>query len=154
MAGIKHLKPNPNSRYKQGYFDKYNPKKYFGPKPIIYRSSLELRFMQKMELNAGVEKWSSEHIVVPYLMKEKINGKFVTKKHNYHTDFTVIMKDGTKYLVEVKPEALTPINESQIFRNPVLYKNASKWKAAIAWSNIHGYKFRVINEKHLKTKVF
>ncbi len=154
---IKHLKPvqkSKRSRYLQGYFDKYNPVKYFGPRPIIYRSSLELAFMRKCEANSSVEKWSSEEIVIPYTMQEKVNGKFVTKRHNYHTDFSVIMKNGLKYVIEVKPEGLTPLNESQIKTNPAIYKNACKWKSAILWCKANGYIFKVINEKHLKTKVF
>ena len=151
---IKSLKPNPNSRYKQGYFDKYNPLKYFGPRPIIYRSSLELAFMRKCEANASVEKWSSEEVVVPYTMQEKINGKFVTKRHNYHLDFSVIMKNGTKYIIEVKPRSLTPLNESQIHQNPTIYKNACKWRAALIWAKMNNYQFKIINEDHLKTKIF
>ena len=147
MANIKNLKPNKKSRYKQGYFN--GAKKYFGPEPIIYRSSLEYRFMVNLELNSKVEKWSSEEIVVPYKMKERVKGRFVEKRHNYHTDFSVIMKDGTKFLIEIKPSTLTPLNESQIKRNPAMYKNACKWKAAIKWSKLNNYKFRVITEKNL-----
>lgn len=151
---IKNLKPNLNSRYKQGYFDKYNPAKYFGPRPIIYRSSLELLFMRKCEFNPLVEKWSSEQIVIPYTMKEKIKGKFVECRHNYNTDFTVFLKDGSKFVIEVKPSQLSPMNESQIHRNPVMYKNACKWRAAIGWCKQNGYVFKVVTELHLKNKVF
>ena len=129
-------------------------KKYFGPQPIIYRSSLEYKFMINLEVNPKVEKWSSEHIVIPYTMQEKVNGKFVKARHNYHTDFTVILVDGTKYIIEIKPAAFTPMNESQIHRNPIVYKNACKWRAAIAWSKANGYIFKVLNEKHLQTRVF
>jgi hypothetical protein len=149
---IKNLKPNPNSKYKQGYFK--GAKKYFGPEPIIYRSSLEYTFMVKLELNPRVEKWSSEQIVIPYTMKEKINGKFVVVRKNYNTDFTVFLKDGTKYIIEIKPRAFTPLNESQIHRNPVIYKNSCKWRSAILWSKQNGYIFKVLNEEHLKTKIF
>lgn len=152
MSNIKNLKPNINSKYKQGYFE--NARKYFGELPIIYRSSLELIFMQKLEFNSLVEKWSSEQIIIPYTMKEKINGKFITKRHNYHTDFTVILKNGNRYIVEIKPKALSPLNESQIHRNPVIYKNACKWRAAIEWCKLNNYQFKVITEEHLKTKVF
>ncbi len=151
---IKNLRPNPNSRYKQGYFDSYNPKKYFGPRPIIYRSSFELRFMIKMELNENVLQWSSEQIVIPYMMKEKINGKFVDVRHNYHSDFTVILKNGEKYIIEVKPSQFTPLRESQIKRSPVMYKNACKWKAALEWSKLNNYQFKVVTEENLKTRIF
>ncbi len=149
---IKQLKPNPNSRFKQGYFQ--GAKKYFGPEPIIYRSSLEYKFMVKMEMSPSVEKWSSEQIIIPYVMKEKVAGKFVTKRHNYHTDFSVFLKNGKKYIVEVKPRAQTPLNESQIRTNPVMYKNGCKWRAAMLWCTANNYQFKIINEEHLKTKIF
>lgn len=148
---IKNLPPNKNSKYTQGYYT--NAKKYFGPEPIIYRSSLEYDFIILLESNPKVLKWSSEQIKIPYTLKEKIKGKFVTVRHNYNTDFTVITEK-VKYIIEIKPEALTPLNEAQIHRNPVMYKNACKWKAAIAWAKLNGYVFKVINEKHLKTKIF
>lgn len=149
---IKNLKPSKTSKYKQGYYK--GAKKYFGPEPIIYRSSLEYRLMVKLELNSLVDKWSSEQIVIPYMMKEKIAGKLVDVRHNYHTDFTIILKNGTKFIAEVKPSSLVPLNEAQIRRNKDIYKNACKWKAAMAWAKNNGYIFKVITEKTLEQKVF
>lgn len=154
MANIKNLKPNINSRFEQGYFDKYKPAKYTGPRPIIYRSSYEKRFMITCELNTNVKKWSSEQIVIPYLMKTKVKGKWIEKRHNYHTDFTVWTMDGLVYVIEVKPDNQSPKNKQDIMRNPVLYKNYCKWKAAISWCKKHGYIFKIVTEKHLKTKIF
>lgn len=154
MFDIKSQKLNGNSRYTQGYFDKYNPRKYVGKTPIIYRSSYELAFMRKMEANSLVEKWSSETVVIPYMMRERVNGKMVEKRHNYFIDFTVWLKDGRKFIVEVKPMSYVPINEAQIFRNPDMYKNACKWKAAIGWAKQNDYQFLIITEKHLQTKIF
>lgn len=145
-------KGSPN--YRSGDFLVYNPKKYFGDLPIKYRSSYELLFMHKIEANSNVLRWSSENVVIPYLMKEKIDGKFVDVRHNYITDFTVILQDGTKFICEVKPLAFTPLNEAQIRNSPVHYKNAQKWKYAMRWCTMNGYKFKIINESHLKTKVF
>lgn len=154
---IKSLKPQRNSKYFQGYFQKKDgsaPDKYFGKLPIIYRSSLEYIFMQKLEMNPNVEKWGSESFAIPYTMREKVGNKWVIKTHKYYIDFIVIMKSGAKYIVEIKPEALTPLNESQIKKDPVMYKNACKWKHAIAWCEQNGYKFLVLNEKHLKGRIF
>ena len=150
--GIKQLAPNKNSKYKQGYFK--GAKKYFGPEPIIYRSSLEYRFMLSLELNTQVEKWSSEQIVIPYMMLEKIKGKVVQVRHNYNTDFTVIMKDGKKIIVEIKPSELVPLKESEIRRTKVNYKNSCKWKYAITWCKQNGYIFKIITEQHLNGKIF
>lgn len=154
MYNIKEQRLNPNSRYKQGYFDKYNPAKYRGKRPIVYRSSYELAFMQKMEANNLVKEWSSETVVIPYKMKVRKNGKWVEERHNYFMDFTVILKDGRKFICEVKPASQVPLNESAIFRTPENYRNACKWKAAIAWAETNGYKFIIVTEQHLKTKIF
>lgn len=153
---IKNLKPQANSRFKTGYFDKYNPLKYRGDRPIIYRSGWELQFMRLCEFNPEVLEWSSESIVIPYTMKElcKKTGKFVEKRHNYHADFVVVLKNGDKILIEIKPLSQSPKTESSIQRDPVHYKNARKWKAALNWCKLNNYKFRVINETHLKTKIF
>ncbi|MCK9416604.1 hypothetical protein M0Q97_08115 [Candidatus Dojkabacteria bacterium] len=149
---IKNLAPS--GPYKHGDFSKYNPKKYFGELPILYRSGLELIFMRKMESNPEVEKWSSEDIKIPYIQREKIKGKFVDVRHTYNTDFTVIMKTGIKYVIEIKATAFVPLNETQIQRNPTMRKNAFKWRAAIAWCKANDYIFRVITEKDLEKKTF
>ena len=152
MSNIKGLKPNPNSKYKQGYF--HGATKYIGPEPVIYRSLLEYRFMVQCELNTNILKWSSENIQIPYYMNEKnAQGKFVPVKHIYNIDFTLWMKNGAVYVVEIKPSSLTPLNEAQIKRNPIMYKNACKWKAAILWCKQRGYIFKVITEKDLKKSI-
>jgi hypothetical protein len=110
--------------------------------------------MQKIEMNDNVEKWSSENIAIPYTLMEKINGKFQPKRHTYFVDFTVFLKNGKKYVIEIKPFGLIPLNESDIHRDPVKYKNACKWKAAINWCKLNNYEFLVVNENHLKGKIF
>lgn len=151
---IKNFNPQKNSKFLQGFFDKYNPVKYYGERPIIYRSSWELKFMRLCEFNPEVEKWTSEGIKIPYIMRELVKGKYVEKRHNYYPDFLVYLKNGKKILIEVKPLNQSPKSETQIIRDPVHYKNARKWKAALAWAKLNGYEFRVINETHLKTKIF
>src|SRR5690606_14805415 len=95
----------PSGKTKHGDFAKHKPKKYFGTLPIIYRSSYELAFMRQLEFNPNVAKWSSENIVIPYIQKEIVNNKLVSKRHNYYMDFQVFMTNGKKYLCEVKPLA-------------------------------------------------
>ena len=151
---IRSLKPSTNSRYKQGYFDEHNPLKYKGPRPIIYRSSYELTFMKKLEYSNKVESWSSEDVVIPYFLEEKINGKIVKVRHRYVTDFTVILKNKQKIIVEVKPLSKSPRSLIQAKRDPEIYKNLKKWQAAIAWCKSNNYEFRVVTEIDLKTKIF
>ena len=149
-------KTNTGKGIKKGTFDSFNPKKYVGERPIIYRSSWELKFMRLCEFNPEIIEWSSESVVIPYTLRElsKITNKFVESRHNYHPDFVVKLKNGDKILIEIKPLCQSPITEQDIQRNPVHYKNARKWKAALIWCKLNNYKFRVINELHLKTKIF
>lgn len=140
-----------NNHYKQGKFeDKFKPKKYCGTFPIIYRSGWEYKYMISLELNENVEKWSSEDIVIPYFMSEKIEGKVVQKKHDYHTDFTVWMKSGQVYVIEVKPKSQSPRYKNQIKSDPVAYKNYCKWKAALEFCKQKGFIFKVITEEYIK----
>ena len=150
---IKNLRPG-STRYKSGDFAKYKPKKYFGKTPIWYRSGWEFKIMIKMELNENVEKWSSEQIKIPYVMKERINNKIIISQHTYNTDFTVILKDGRKFILEVKPKSQAPLNENHILRDPVKRKNYFKWKAALDFAKLNGYIFKVVTEDQLKTKIF
>lgn len=146
----KHRRGKKGYNFYQGHFeDKFEPKKYYGERPIIYRSKLEYRYMINLESNPEVEKWTSEMIVIPYTMTEKIDGKVVTKKHNYHTDFTVHMKSGKIYVVEIKPMAKSPRTKNQIKSDPEIRKNAYKWKAAIEWCKNNGMEFKVITDEHL-----
>lgn len=139
--------------YKQGYFeDHYIPQKYYGERPIIYRSELELKYMISLERNPNVERWSSEKIVIPYYMDEKINGKVVRKKHDYFTDFVVHMKSGNIYVVEVKPSTQCPRYVNQIQTNPIIRKNACKWQAALDWCKKNGMIFKVVTEKEILPK--
>jgi hypothetical protein len=143
---------NPKTtKFKQGYFEKhFKPKKYYGERPIIYRSSLELKYMISLERNPKVEKWSSEKIVIPYLMQEKVDGKVVAKKHRYFTDFIVHMTNDDIFVIEIKPLSQCPRKKNQIKTDLTAYKNACKWKAALDWCKQKGYIFKVITEEYIK----
>ena len=70
-------KTNTGKGIKKGTFDSFNPKKYVGERPIIYRSSWELKFMRLCEFNPEIIEWSSESVVIPYTLRElsKITNK-------------------------------------------------------------------------------
>ena len=145
---IKQLRPNPKSKFKQGYFK--GAKKYFGPLPIIYRSSYEYKFILRLETNPNVIKWSSENIQIPYFLSERQkDGTIKQVQHIYNIDYTVYTKDGKRYIIEVKPLSLVPLNESQIRRNPTIYKNYMKWCAAVKWAKEHNFEFKVVTERDL-----
>lgn len=141
------------AHFTQGHLeDHIKPSKYYGEYPIIYRSGLELKFMIKLERDPSVEKWTSEKIVIPYYIKEKVDGKVVLRKHEYFTDFTVHFKNGNIYVVEVKPLAQCPRNVKDIQSSPTMYKNACKWKAAIEYCKANKMTFKVITEKDIMNK--
>lgn len=137
-----------NSRYKDGDFREIcTPKKYIGNSPkIIYRSSYELEFMKKLEMNPTVASWNCERVKIPY--KIMINGELKTK--TYIMDFVVISKSGKRYLCEVKPLQLVPQNNKAIKKNKDIYMNACKFKYAIMWCKRNNYTFVIITEKELK----
>lgn len=158
MSIMKLKVPQKNTK-SLGKFDDYNPRKYNGERPIIYRSSWELKFMRIVEFNPAVKSWTSESVCIPYMLQEKCKktGKIITKRHNYFPDFTVILHDGTKFLVEVKPKNQCPMPKmgmEKIKRSPTLYKNLMKWNSAIEFCKLNGYRFIVVTEDHLKTKIF
>jgi hypothetical protein len=136
--------PSSKSKYTQGIYPHENTKKFFGQLPIVFRSSLELAFINRLEQDDNVAGWSSEHIIIPYIINKEV--------HKYHTDFTVILKDKRKYLIEIKPLSFVPLNESAIRRSPEMYKNACKWKAALEWAKQNGYIFKVVTEDGVKAQ--
>ena len=83
---IKHLKPRKNGRYHQGVIDPKHTKKYYSDKmnePIIYRSGLELQFIQYCENNPTIAKWASEPIEIKYFNRLK------NKEARYYPDYII-----------------------------------------------------------------
>lgn len=133
-------------KFAQGRFEMKNPDKYVGTKTPLARSSWEFVFMRTLDEHAGVEKWASESIQIPYRCP-------LTGKHTiYVPDFFVVYvdKNGTKHaeVVEVKPLSQThleSVGKSQ-YNQQQYVKNMAKWEAANAWCKQKGIKFRVVNE--------
>ena len=138
----------------KGRFRPNNPHKYDGnPVNIIYRSRLELRYMQYLDTNSGVIKWSSEETIVPYYDP-------VTRKYcRYFPDFVVTTKAGT-HMVEVKPykETSPPTGtmhqdgrkNRRLLKEQLTYAtNQAKWEAAKEYCADRNWKFQIITEKDL-----
>ena len=141
---IKNLKPQRQSRYKQGYINPASCKIIFSSlsrTAIIYRSSYELKFIMWLENCDKVKGWASECIKIPYLY---IDGK----THTYYPDYFVEMMDGTKMVVEIKPHNQTqkPVNEN-CWAMREYAKNMCKWKATMEFCKNKGYQFKVLTEK-------
>lgn len=144
------------SKFKQGFYNPTNPKKYIDDvKNIIYRSSWEYKFMLWCDNNPGVLKWSSESIIVPY--------EFLGKKHRYFPDFYIEVKDKDnnikKYLIEIKPQkdavfkkpkTITEKNKKRVVEQALtVSKNQAKWEAAREFCRINNMEFMVLTENEL-----
>ena len=156
---IKQLKPRIGGRTKQGYYDVSRSVKYYGPRPCIYRSSWEWKFMLWCERMEHVVSWSSEPFTIPYLCLE--TGK--TREYNIY--FIVHTDKQEKQLIEVKP--LKEVNDAEQFgkmlkliidpvakkrytmANKVAAKNWSKWTHARKLCTDKGWRFMIVTERFL-----
>lgn len=139
---IKHMKPNKKGRYQQGAIHPGNCHKLYESqqnKPVIYRSSYELKFIQWCEMSPRVLQWGNECIKIPYMLGKEC--------HSYYPDFVLTMDNGEKWVVEIKPKAQTqkPLSNNTYAQEQWL-KNMAKWKAAIAFCDQHGLKFKIFTE--------
>jgi len=136
----------------KGKYQPKNPKKYKGDYTnITYRSSWELRVFNYMDRNPDVIAWSSEEIVIPY--RSPIDGRY----HRYFPDVYMKTKNGTEYLLEIKPfhETQPPKKKSRVtkkYLNEVKTWgiNSAKWEAAHEYCADRKWKFQLITENELK----
>lgn len=137
------------------YKSKYRPKnktKYLGNiDRVICRSSWERALAKWADRNKAVIKWGMEYIVIPYF--DKGNGR----RRRYFTDFYFEFSDGTKMIIEVKPEKETkpprkPKRKTRRYLEEVkkYATNTSKWQAAEDWCADRGIQFHKWTEHHLK----
>lgn len=142
---IKHLKPNKNGPYKQGYIDPKTCKKYIKQlqhEPIIYRSSLELKFINYCENCESITTWGSEVFGIEYFDPRSNNVR------HYYPDYIVMNSKGKKLLVEIKPYQFTlkpKLMES--YAGSTWITNMLKWQAAKKWANDNGWEFIIVTEK-------
>lgn len=140
--------------YGNTYSGKYKirkPEKYVGdPDNVTYRSLWERACFVWAERNPDVVRWSSEEVIVPYYDEAS------KKQRRYFIDLRLEMKDGSKLLVEVKPNKQTKPpkrgkNKIRFIEEGLTYvTNQCKWEAAHAWAAQRGMKFVIWDEKILK----
>jgi len=143
---IKHMKPRKNGFYKQGIVDPKSCSKYADScksDPIIYRSGLELQFIQYCENNSNIVKWASEPIKIPYY------SRLDQKECNYYPDYILENKKGNKVIVEVKPynQTIKPDMTDTAWLKEQWIKNIDKWTAAKKFAEDHDMKFIIVTEK-------
>lgn len=132
-------------------FTPKNSNKYVGSFPIVSRSSWELFFMKKLDLDPRVVRWASESLAIPYI--SPVDGK----KHKYYPDFIVefqTSKGIVKEVIELKPmkECLPGTAKkpkAKAYQDMVYLKNQAKWEAAKVLCEDNGFNFRVLTEKEL-----
>ena len=142
-------------KYHQGNWTPKYPEKYEGNvSQIFYRSSWELKFMNWVDGNSNVIKWSSEETIVPY------RSPVDNKPHRYFLDFKIKVKNSKgeikTYLVEIKPDAQcrppkAPSRQTKRYLTEcaTFMVNQAKWEAANRWAIDRGWEFIVLTEKHL-----
>ncbi len=124
------------------------PEKYAGDvTKVRYLSLWERQTFIWMESNSNIVKWCSEELILPY--KCGTDGRM----HRYYTDLMFETKNGDIYVIEIKPhkQTLPPIKGKRktkryINETMAYIKNISKWKAARAYCEQHGFKFEIWDE--------
>jgi hypothetical protein len=100
-------------------------------KNIHYRSSWELGWYQYLENRENQEKvksYQAEPMAIPYVFKGAI--------HRYHPDILIEYVDGTKELLEIRPDRMRS--------DP---KSLAKFEAARKWCSEHERTvFRVVGQ--------
>lgn len=138
MKDIKNIKPNKKSGYIQGYYTPINPTKYKGQYPIIYRSSIEKKFMIQCDTDPRIIEWMSETFSINYY-------NILDKKwHAYWPDFLVKIKGSNGFPVTYVVEAKS---DKQLVK-PVRPKN-NNTKALAKY--VEAYKTYVTNVCKIET---
>jgi hypothetical protein len=128
-----------------------NPSKYIGDSTnIVCRSSWERHFARWADTHPEVIKWFSEEMCVEYWSPVD------QKPHRYFPDFGMVLANGSRYVVEIKPkyQCLPPVagkKRTKTYLNECMtYEvNQSKWKAAKSFFEKQGIKFVVLTEEDL-----
>lgn len=145
-------------KYYQGKFKPINPSKYKGDYTnIMYRSSWELKLMNRLDTHPDVIWWKSEELIIPY--RSPVDGKV----HRYFPDFVVHLKNTQgipeTIMIEVKPESQTkppkkPEKITKRYINEVFTWgiNSEKWKMAEEYCKDRGWRFEIFTEKELNIR--
>jgi hypothetical protein len=141
------------SKFARGKYVVKHPEKYVGTKSPTYRSSWEWTFMNFCDNNKSVLKWASEAIQIPY--RDPLTGRQTV----YVPDFFIQYADKKNRiiteLIEIKPASQTILERvgKNKYNQAQFVKNQAKWKAANAWCQQQGLKFRILNENDIFSQV-
>lgn len=143
----------------KGFFKCQHPEKYKGdPTQIIYRSQWEFKVMMQLDHDPQVVEWASEENPIAYTSPVDA---YTGRVHRYFPDFFVKKRDGTTYIIEVKPaeqclppkkpkKSDTAKRQKQFLKESMTYAvNQAKWQAAEKYCARKGWNFIVITEKEI-----
>lgn len=138
--------------YKGAFLHFTNPGKYVGDiRSVTYRSLWERAMMKWCDTCPAIKRWSSETVAVSYYDPVK------NRERTYYIDFFLELADGKEILVEVKPakqaeapKAPTRRTQKYLYECMTWETNTAKWSAAKMFADMHGMKFEVWTEHHLK----
>ena len=106
--------------------------------------------MKWCDRNRNIIELGSEEFFIPYV------SPLDNKPHRYYPDFYMKLKDGKRYVIEVKPkrQCVPPIKgkkqKKTFIREVAEYaKNQAKWKAAKSFCEVRQLTFKVVTEKEL-----
>jgi hypothetical protein len=140
---------------RQSQYKPINPNKYAGNLlTIVARSNLERSVFKFLDTNSSVKRWSSEEVVVKYWSPVD------DRERRYFIDLYVELIDGTKLLVEIKPQSqtsppsppkkATPQNIERFRGEQATWiTNRCKWKAAEDYAFSIGARFVVWTESSM-----
>ena len=143
-------------KFIQGQYSPKNIEKYKGNiNKITYRSSWERAVMVWLDMNPAVLEWSSESLSIQYWNPTK------NRPANYFPDFYAKIKNKSglveKFIMEVKPSKETKPPEfkprarakTKLYESNTWIVNQEKWRAAIKFCALHGFKFKLLTEHTL-----
>jgi hypothetical protein len=139
------------SKFKKGIYNPKNVEKYIGNSSPTFRSSYELKFFEMCDISPKIKKWGSETFAIPYI------SPFDNRKHLYYIDNFILMENGEKYLVEIKPyrQTIPPKESKRKKETTILHEkyyyglNMAKWEAAKAFAKTKNWQFIILTEKEL-----
>lgn len=99
-----------------------------------FRSGWEQKYMIFLDAHADVASWSYEKLIIEY-----ISNKSTGKIRKYYPDFYVELKNGTKFVVEIKQKR--KLDSANVKK---------KSEAAKLWCHHHGMTFLMLTEIELK----
>ena len=140
------------TKYFQGLFKPINPQKYKGnPTRICFRSSYEYKLLSYLDKHPDIVWYSSEELSIPY------RSPLDKRLKRYYPDILCKSKNEI-IMIEVKPryqcsppvltegKKMTASHKRAVITYLI---NDAKWRAAEAYCEDRGWRFKIMTETEL-----